>query len=86
MFQCKIGDIVLLKVGGNCTWNPAEPSKQKNTLLVAGGIGINPLLSILIDIVENRHLSPTNSSNIGKCLLLYSAGTKDELIFKVKKF
>ena len=36
------GDIVSLSVGGTCTYS----SDKKNALLLAGGIGITPLISI----------------------------------------
>lgn len=81
--KCKIGDTVLLKVGGSCVWSPENSSLQKNTLLIAGGIGINPILSILLNIEETRAATTTN---FGRSVLLYSASANEELIFKVGSF
>ncbi|KAJ6171171.1 hypothetical protein N7470_000238 [Penicillium chermesinum] len=44
-----INQEVNIRVGGSFTWPPSgiESSLVKNVLLVAGGVGINPLISIL---------------------------------------
>lgn len=47
----------------------------KNVLLVAGGVGINPLISIIMQLKDS-------GSNVRSCLM-YSAKTADELLFKV---
>ncbi len=72
---------MFLKVGGDCIWDP-ESMKHKNTLLIAGGIGINPIFSILQDIEDSRRVS-CDQNGYGKTMLLYSSSTEDELIFKV---
>lgn len=77
--ECKVGDVVLLKVGGKCIWRPCEPKLQKNTLFIAGGIGVNPILSMLLHQFEAR--KGINNCN-ERSILLYSASTNDELIFK----
>lgn len=41
--QLKVGDQVGLRVGGDCLWQEAMP---RPLLLIAGGIGINPMWSI----------------------------------------
>eukprot|EP00794_Sanderia_malayensis_P003047 gene3045-3509_t len=82
--QCKVGDQVFVKSGGDCFWDSDNESRKlKSTLLVAGGIGINPILSILEQIEELRAEKDGNH-NLGKAMILYSASSKDELIFKDK--
>ena len=44
-------------------------------LLIAGGVGINPLVSI---VRETLHVDPTRRTS-----LLYSAKSDDEILFKV---
>jgi Flavodoxin reductases (ferredoxin-NADPH reductases) family 1 len=73
-----------LKVGGDIYYDTRDEDKSTNLLLIAGGVGINPLFSIFqnnfeflgVNIVADR-------STIGKTMLLYSAPSKDELVFKV---
>lgn len=56
-------------------------STQRKVLLIAGGVGINPIASIIqyIEHSTNAGLSHAES----RVRLLYSAKTEDELIFKV---
>ena len=72
-----------LKVGGECLWDPRSPESGKNTLLIAGGIGINPIFSILQHIEESKSSYNECGHDVGKSVLLYSSSTTDELIFKV---
>lgn len=71
--QCQVGSCLNIRIGGDFTYNPT-PSKLSDLLLVAGGIGINPVMSMLLHQV---HLS-------GHAHLLYSAKNCQELIFKVR--
>ncbi|XP_065053125.1 oxidoreductase NAD-binding domain-containing protein 1-like isoform X2 [Rhopilema esculentum] len=80
--KCKVGDIVSLKVGGECVWDPRSPGSRKNTLLIAGGIGINPIFSILQHIEDSKSSFNENGHDVGKSVLLYSSSTTDGLIFK----
>ncbi|WAQ94457.1 OXND1-like protein [Mya arenaria] len=53
-------------------------------LLIAGGVGINPLLSIFNHVADQCKGDNPNSDHIKKSrvMLLYSAKTEEELIFK----
>jgi len=42
--QCEVGSRVDVRVGGNFFY---EETNNNDALLIAGGVGINPLLSIL---------------------------------------
>ena len=53
-------------------------SGNHNLLLVAGGVGINPMASIF----RHAAASQATSSALSKVKLIYSARTADELIFK----
>ncbi|ESN93617.1 hypothetical protein HELRODRAFT_88429, partial [Helobdella robusta] len=91
--ECKIGSQVDIAVGGQFFFNssvylrsltssPEKDHKNRkgNLLLIAGGVGINPIISILRHVVRNSSVLE-NKMNV---LLLYCASDEDELIFKVR--
>ena len=72
-----------LQVGGDFYYY-AEKSEQKpDLLLIAGGVGINPLISTMRHAEDLNDGSGGHSEHFGKLMLLYSARTKEELIFQV---
>lgn len=55
-------------------------------MLIGGGVGINPLVSILmeyVDLLNIANLQSENNIKPGKVHLLYSGRTAEELVFKV---
>ena len=87
--QCKVGDRLSVRVGGDFVYAPTCYSELSDLLLIAGGVGINPLLSMLQHHIHLLHSSGqrSNASVLnpkGRVQLLYSARSKDELIFKVR--
>lgn len=55
---------------------------------MGGGVGINPLVSILCeytDLLTAANLENGSDIKPGKVHLLYSAKTEEELVFKVSK-
>ena len=63
--QCRPNSNVAIKVGGNFFFDPAEfaattPGNDPSSiLLIAGGVGINPLVSILRELKAHLwHLQP----------------------------
>lgn len=63
------GDIVSLGVGGTCTYS----LEKGNTLLLAGGIGITPLISIFKYIGEDT---------LHKALIFHSVSSSTEFLLK----
>ncbi|XP_066923505.1 oxidoreductase NAD-binding domain-containing protein 1-like isoform X2 [Clytia hemisphaerica] len=81
--KCVDGSEVKVKVGGNVyhdAFEELEHKEPQDFLLIAGGVGINPLYSMFLNIHEASTKLP-NTSKISTTLL-YSAPSKEELIFK----
>lgn len=77
---CSLGDTVGLRVGGDFSYPASGLTTAHSLLLVAGGVGINPLYSIWL---QARHLVSAQHPNRPQSVtLLYSARTADELIFR----
>ena len=87
-FQCNEGTKVYLRVGGDIYYDPSVSEPLHDLLLIAGGIGINPLLSILYhvrDLITLKEKGNLEGDKLipQKVLLLYSAAKQEELICKV---
>jgi len=93
--KCRPGDSAGLKVGGNFFFDPlsfsappsprssnslSSPISAESLFLVAGGVGINPILSILEEFSANVNKGTISST--AKATLLYSASKREELLFK----
>ena len=76
MFQCQVGSKVSLRVGGDFYYDPSKEEQKRTLVLIAGGVGINPIFSIV------QHLS--NLGSRVNTVVLYSAASMKELIFKVR--
>lgn len=84
--QCTVGSQVAMRVGGDFFFDPSPSDHTVDLLLVAGGVGINPLYSILLhttDLLHLNHASGEPDYNIGSVHLFYSAKNTQELLFKV---
>ena len=57
--------------------------RKNDILLIGGGVGINPLYSMLLNNKEAFADGYCQDMKFGKTMLMYSSATKDELIFKV---
>jgi len=79
--KCSVGDEIAIRFGGDFHYPPATVLRNDHSIvLIAGGVGINPLFSIWL---HSRHLTEIDSKNKPvKVCLLYSAATQDELIFR----
>lgn len=58
---------------------PADECKGRDMLFIAGGIGLPPVRTFLLHTLQNR-------SDYGRIDLVYSASTKDDLVFKEQLF
>lgn len=68
----KIGDAVSIRVGGKCFFDP-ENDPASHLLLVSGGVGITPLMSILRSACDQGDVPVT---------LLYSARRPEDFVFR----
>ncbi|KAM9838987.1 oxidoreductase NAD-binding domain-containing protein 1 [Aulostomus maculatus] len=83
--MCTVGSQVVMRVGGDFFFDPSVSDPSVDLLLVAGGVGINPLYSILLhtaDLLHLNHASGGRDYNIGSAHLCYSAKNTQELLFK----
>nr|XP_046272788.1 oxidoreductase NAD-binding domain-containing protein 1 [Scatophagus argus]XP_046272789.1 oxidoreductase NAD-binding domain-containing protein 1 [Scatophagus argus] len=83
--MCTVGSQVAMRVGGDFFFDPSPSDPSVDLLLVAGGVGINPLYSILLhttDLLHLNHASDGRDYNIGSVHLCYSAKNTQELLFK----
>lgn len=84
--QCAVGSRVAMRVGGDFYFDPLPSGPAVDLLLVAGGVGINPLYSILLhtsDLLRLNQSSAGRHFNIGSAHLCYSAKNTQELLFEV---
>lgn len=86
MLQCTIDSEVALRVGGEFFFDPQPTDAPRNLVLIAGGVGINPLLSILRHSADlhRDHAEKRRGYEIGTIKLFYSAKDTSELLFKVR--
>jgi len=80
--QCKEGDNVQVRFGGEFFYPPRNISvgESHNILLIAGGVGINPLLSIWLHASSMYKANDKDKAN--SVHLLYSAVNQQELVFR----
>ncbi|XP_010891289.1 oxidoreductase NAD-binding domain-containing protein 1 isoform X2 [Esox lucius] len=83
--RCVVDSLVEMRVGGDFFYDPLPSDPSVDLLLVAGGVGINPLYSILTHAADLLRQNPHNTEggyNIGSTHLCYSAKNTQELLFK----
>ncbi|NWU74736.1 OXND1 protein, partial [Onychorhynchus coronatus] len=81
---CTLDSEVALRVGGDFFFDPQPGDSPVNLVLIAGGVGINPLFSILLHIAD-LHGYPEGKGKrhkLGTAKLYYSAKNTSELLFK----
>nr|XP_028605587.1 oxidoreductase NAD-binding domain-containing protein 1 [Podarcis muralis]XP_028605588.1 oxidoreductase NAD-binding domain-containing protein 1 [Podarcis muralis]XP_028605589.1 oxidoreductase NAD-binding domain-containing protein 1 [Podarcis muralis]XP_028605590.1 oxidoreductase NAD-binding domain-containing protein 1 [Podarcis muralis]XP_028605591.1 oxidoreductase NAD-binding domain-containing protein 1 [Podarcis muralis]XP_028605592.1 oxidoreductase NAD-binding domain-containing protein 1 len=82
--QCTLGSEVALRVGGNFFFDPQPADAPANLVLVAGGVGINPLFSILLHVADLQRTRENKGSGykMGTANLFYCAKNTHELLFR----
>ncbi|GAA6085625.1 oxidoreductase NAD-binding domain-containing protein 1 [Tachysurus ichikawai] len=78
--KCALGSHVEVRVGGDFYFNPMLSDHTVDLLLVAGGVGINPLYSILMHSADLLQLP--HAYKPGHTHLCYTAKNTKELLFK----
>lgn len=73
MYKLKKEDFIMIRGPFGTTW-PMENMKGKDVMVVGGGIGLNPLKSVIIGVAKKR-------SEYGKLFLLHGARTPQDLLF-----
>ena len=84
--KCKVGDKLSVQVGGDFWYSPPSPWEVSDLLLIGGGVGINPLFSMLqhhVWMLQSPGCAGSQGYNLGAVQLLYSSKTASELLFKV---
>ncbi|XP_032780804.2 oxidoreductase NAD-binding domain-containing protein 1 [Daphnia magna] len=80
--SCKVGDKIQIRIGGDFYYDPPSNVPIPDMIFIAGGVGINPLLSILLQLKHHFQI-PNNEKHLPKNItLLYSAKQKEELLFQ----
>lgn len=73
-----------MRVGGNFYYDPKlGVDRIPDLLLIAGGVGVNPLYSIVRHVADICSDPQSQNQYTGKTTLLFSAKNTDELLFKV---
>jgi len=73
MFTLKRGDTIGIRGPFGTTW-PMDGMKGKDVMIVGGGIGLNPLKSVITAVAKRR-------SDYGKLYILHGARTPQDLLF-----
>jgi NAD(P)H-flavin reductase len=74
LHELKAGDVVGVR-GPFGNGFPFEDIKGKNVIYVAGGIGLIPLRSSIVHLLQNR-------KDFGRIIVIYGARTPDDLMYK----
>ncbi|XP_068261281.1 oxidoreductase NAD-binding domain-containing protein 1 isoform X1 [Nyctibius grandis] len=82
--ECTLDSEVALRVGGDFFFDPQPGDSPVKVVLIAGGVGINPLFSILLHIADlhGYQEGKGNEYKMGTVKLYYSAKNTSELLFK----
>ncbi|XP_061443248.1 oxidoreductase NAD-binding domain-containing protein 1-like isoform X2 [Rhineura floridana] len=82
--QCTLNSEVALRVGGNFFFDPQPADSPSNLVLIAGGVGINPLFSILLHVADLHTIQERKGTGykMGTTNLFYCAKNTHELLFR----
>ncbi|XP_013796865.1 oxidoreductase NAD-binding domain-containing protein 1 isoform X1 [Apteryx mantelli] len=82
--ECTLDSEVALRVGGDFFFDPQPGDPPVKLVLIAGGVGINPLFSILLHVADLHEYQESKGYGykMGTVKLYYSAKNTNELLFK----
>ncbi|XP_063308384.1 oxidoreductase NAD-binding domain-containing protein 1 isoform X1 [Pelobates fuscus] len=82
--ECSLGSEVALRVGGDFYFDPQPSDSPVDLVLIAGGVGINPLFSILLHVADLHEIRQSTGQGfqMGNVKLHYTAKNTSELLFK----
>jgi len=76
--KCKVGDVIKVRIGGEFFYDDDDDVtlRHRPLLLIAGGVGVNPLHSILL------HRSYRDDDVTAPTRLLFTAKRREDLLFE----
>uniref|UniRef100_A0A8C5MZ16 Oxidoreductase NAD-binding domain-containing protein 1 n=1 Tax=Leptobrachium leishanense TaxID=445787 RepID=A0A8C5MZ16_9ANUR len=82
--ECSLGSEVTLRAGGDFYFDPQPTDSPVDLVLIGGGVGINPLFSILLHVADLHEIRKSTGEGfqMGSVKLYYSAKNTSELLFK----
>ncbi|MDI6729528.1 MAG: FAD/NAD(P)-binding protein [Thermodesulfovibrionales bacterium] len=76
------GDVIGVRGPFGSNW-PLEEIEDRDLMIIAGGVGIAPLRSVIRHILmSGRRKKPTSRAPIGRKFILYGAKTPKDMIFR----
>lgn len=72
--RLNVGDIVGFR-GPYGNWFPLDEMKGKNIVFIAGGIGLAPVRSVILNVMDRR-------TEFGDITIIYGARSVDDLVYK----
>lgn len=80
--RLNVGDVIGIRGPFGSNW-PLEEIEDRDLMIIAGGIGIAPLRSVIRHILlSGRRKKPPSRTPIGKKFILYGAKTPKDMIFR----
>jgi len=80
--KLKSGDMIAMRGPFGNHW-PLEEVEDRDLIVIAGGLGIAPLRSVIRHIIAQKRLKkPSSRSFSGKKILLYGAKTPKDIVFR----
>lgn len=81
--NCRVGDRVQIRIGGDFFYQPTLNYQTPDLIFIAGGVGINPLLSMMLQLKNSFEASASKKNFPESITLLYSAKVFEEILFQV---
>jgi NAD(P)H-flavin reductase len=80
--RLNVGDVIGIRGPFGSNW-PLDEIEDRDLMIIAGGVGIAPLRSVIRHIlISGRRKKPPSRTPIGKKFILYGAKTPKDMIFR----